>query len=415
MTEQEKIQNRCVELSDTYNNLLLTLSTGVGKSLAAIKIIAKHRGNGYLIVNETPHIDNWINEFKKHGYEYLLDNITIFCYASLKNYINNTVDFIIYDEVHHLPAPTYIKNAQTITATRIIGLSATVSKDDKAVLNETLGDFYEYHISLTKAISLGILPKPNIYLIALELDDLIIGHKYIISKGQKSKRKKFECIYGDFRKFLYKYNDLELTINCTARQKYNLITSLMDEARNKYFQLENERIDKDLDESFSKWAKFRWLQFGSIRKRFLADQKDTLAKELIQMLINKRLIVFSGSVLQANRLALDEKYVVNSHKSKKANSGIINQFNDKKISKLFATGMLKEGMNLEDIEATIVVQLSNQLREFLQVLGRTLRAYNPEHYIIYIKNTQDITYLSTALKGIDLKYVYKINNLNELE
>ena len=59
--------------------------------------------------------------------------------------------------------------------------------------------------------------------------------------------------------------------------------------------------------------------------------------------------------------------------------------------------MLKEGMNLKNIEVGINVQLDNVERYFAQSHGRVLRSSFPEHYILFVENTQDETYVSTAL------------------
>ena len=40
---------------------------------------------------------------------------------------------------------------------------------------------------------------------------------------------------------------------------------------------------------------------------------------------------------------------------------------------------------------------------------RVLRSKNPEYYILYVKGTQDVTYLTNALEGFNEKYVQYLN------
>ena len=67
--------------------------------------------------------------------------------------------------------------------------------------------------------------------------------------------------------------------------------------------------------------------------------------------------------------------------------------------------MLKEGMNLNNIEVGIICQLDNSLRYFSQTHGRILRSELPEQYVLYVKNTQDEVYVTTALDGFNMDYV----------
>ena len=58
--KKEKLQDIAVELSKTNSSLCLELSTGVGKSLAAIRIAEEFfkknpNANGYLICKENTH------------------------------------------------------------------------------------------------------------------------------------------------------------------------------------------------------------------------------------------------------------------------------------------------------------------------------------------------------------------------
>ena len=140
---------------------------------------------------------------------------------------------------------------------------------------------------------------------------------------------------------------------------------------------------------------------------------------LMQKLISKRTICFAGSIQQATEVGyntlkdIGTYSTIHSKKTKKAREKLIKEFNESQVNHLFAVGMLKEGMNLNNIEAGVIIQLDNVERYFTQIHGRVLRSLYPEQYVLFVENTQDETYISTMLGGFDSEYVSTIN-LDEL-
>ena len=105
---RQLIKSKCEELwlagKHKGINLCLEFSTGVGKTLNAINLqnimTNELSRRTYVCVAEIAHIQNWKDEYVKHGYEHLLSNTDIFCYASLKKYINrNNCDLLILDRI----------------------------------------------------------------------------------------------------------------------------------------------------------------------------------------------------------------------------------------------------------------------------------------------------------------------------
>ena len=119
-------------------NLIAAWATSTGKSLIAIKALDKLSDRNpdfkaLLVVAETEHKNNWRKEFIKFlGEEKtntLLSNITVICYASLKNYRNTEWDVLICDEGHHIMSDLRISVLKTIKAKRVLILSATLNKE----------------------------------------------------------------------------------------------------------------------------------------------------------------------------------------------------------------------------------------------------------------------------------------------
>ena len=75
------------------------------------------------------------------------------------------------------------------------------------------------------------------------------------------------------------------------------------------------------------WQKFKWLNYGSQRKRFLAEIKTSYALEVIHKLQRdkKRFICFAGSIKQAEILGSKDSTI---HSKCKNTQNIIDNFNN---------------------------------------------------------------------------------------
>ena len=402
---REELYNQGLELAKQNTRLAFLWSTGVGKSKMAIGIANYLSENNselkvLLVVAETAHKDNWKEEFKKWKLNEKI-NITIECYASLKNYQNTQWNLIIFDEAHHLGSDLRLEILRTISAQNIILLSATLQDQLLYALQNIFGQFKVSKVTLQNAIQWGILPEPKIYLYALTLDNTRYTETIIEEWGKKNKEIPIHCTYcqrWEYIKNRKKYPNIKLIISCTQQQKYDYLTTQFNHYKTLY--LNTRQIN----------FRNKWMQAGSVRKRFLGECKTVYAEHLINEFRkkNKRFICFCSSIKQAELLGS-----LNAIHSKKSDSlNTINDFNEKKINSLFAIGMLQEGQNLVDIQAGIIVQLDGQERAFIQKSGRVYRAEDPIQYIFYYRYTQDEKWMTNVLEGIDQNFIkeYEIHN-----
>lgn len=397
---REELYNQGLELAKQNKRLAFLWSTGVGKSKMAIGIANYLLEDNselkvLLVVAETAHKDNWKEEFKKWKLNEKI-NITIECYASLKNYQNTQWDLIIFDEAHHLGSDLRLEILRTISAQNIILLSATLQDQLLYALQNIFGQFKVSKVTLQDAVQWGILPEPKIYLYALTLDNVRYMETIVEEWGKKNKAIPIHCTYSqrwEYIKNRKKYPNIKLIISCTQQQKYDYLTTQFNHYKNLYMNTRQINFRN------------KWMQIGSIRKRFLGECKTGYVEYLVNKLKknNKRFICFCSSIKQAELLGS-----LNAIHSKKTDSlEIINAFNEKKINSLFAIGMLQEGQNLVDIQAGIIVQLDGQERAFIQKSGRVYRAEDPIQCIFYYKNTRDEEYLNKAIENIDASFIYK--------
>nr|DAX25544.1 MAG TPA: Chromatin remodeling complex ATPase [Crassvirales sp.] len=399
---KDAIAEQALELAKSHKHLILNWATGVGKSKAAIDIATlASPARILLIVAEIAHKENWKQEFEKWN-SGLWSRVTVECYASLKNYRDTEWDMIILDEGHHARSGLRTDILSTLKAERVVVLTATLSLDDEFQIAGAFGgDFYKFTIPLKDAISWGILPVPRIYLVPLSLS--MEGRSETIEESWGDSKKRTELIIPFERLYYYlgqkkMMPPTTLRIKCNQVQKYNYLTNKVEYFKRQFLSRRQEFI------------KNKWLQYGIMRKRALSDFKTEVLKELLERLKERRFICFCGSIEQADLLGGDNAI----HSGKASPLKTIERFNRKEISSLVAVNMLQEGQNLTDIEVGIIAQLDGQERAFIQKFGRTLRAADPIQIILYFRGTRDEEYLEKALEGIDMNYVYTVEDLSEI-
>jgi len=392
------LQKKEFEALKGKNRVILKWATGCGKSKMAIDLInyaiggIAHKPVSILfLVAEKAHIDNWKDEFEKWNLQKVGIEVNIICYASLKKVVNLSYDIIVMDEAHHVFTEKRLTalwslSKNTSKDSYIFLLSATLPYSKQDEIEDIFGRFTISTVTLKEAIKKEILPDPTIYVIGMNMDNSKADQEIKVGKGSNLPEVKWENRMG------YITKKIPCVIKCTQWQKYLHLTSTMDYWKGRYEFSRNE------------FHHTMWVNGGSQRKRFLGECKTEAAKELLNHISKRRkLVCFCASVPQANEISSTN--TISSKKTDKYNKAVINSFNKGHISRIYAVGMITEGMNLADIEAGIIIQLDGKERLFIQKVGRALRAKSPIVCIFYYKNTQDETYLRKALENVDEKYI----------
>tara|TARA_R110000868_G_scaffold359380_1_gene621244 strand:- start:10423 stop:11667 length:1245 start_codon:yes stop_codon:yes gene_type:complete len=400
--QKNLIQSRAVISARKYKHLVLEWSTGCGKTLAAIKIIDEiliknPNSTGFLICKESTHRKNWIEDIDKHGYSHVMKHTKMLLYASIKKL--EKCDFIILDECHALTPmrKTAIKNIVGPN-TSVIYLSATIPKEKKMLISSiSKGSEKYYSISLSEAIELNLLPEPKVIVHRAKLNDNDKrSHKFIMKKGLKSKAQKYECDYHQRWNIFNKYNNLILTVKCNEVEYYSLLSTQMEYYKGMSYSGKPE---------FRQMCRNKFLNLGSQRKKFISITKTSKARSLVKKFRKDgdRFICFTGSIEQSLRLGANSS--IHSKNNKDHNQDLIDCFNREECDELFAVKMLREGINLTNIQRGVIVQLDSSIGSFYQMLGRCLRHDFPEMHLLIIEDTQDEVYYSSAMKGFDKKFI----------
>ena len=376
-TTRQELQDKALETLRTERRLILNWGTGVGKSRVAINAMnvilnSVPEARFLLMVQETAHKQNWINEMiEAVGMDrtgFILTHTTIDCYASLKKHEKTQWDLIVFDEGHHLRSPIRQNIIKSMQASRVLILTATASDNNDGddmleTLNFTFGRFMSMTFGLQDAIDSNVLKQPEIHIIPVVL-------------------------------------------NKDYQEKYDEMSEYQDKKCSEYFERRHyyRLEEEDPENEDTEDAKAKWLNAGARRKRMLGHAKTKVAKRLLNNeLKKKKLICFCASVEQIKWLGGENH--VSSQNTAKQNRLAIDMFNEGRQQRLFAMGMLQEGQNLKGIESGLIIQLDGKARPFIQKFGRVMRSDTPVLYIIYAKDTHDEGYLQNALSGINDEYI----------
>lgn len=407
---KQQLQQREFAVLKDKQRVILKWATGCGKSKMTIDLINDAIGfipnrpvKVLFLVAERAHIKNWDEEFDKWHLRRDKVATDVICYASLHKYTGFAYDIIVMDEAHHVFSERrmallqdMLQNNPKLLHQRVYLLSATLSSSKVDMIEELFGKFSISTVTLKEAINNDILPDPKVYVVGMDLNNTQRNQEIKIGSAPNAPIVKWE----DRAKYIYKKN-ASCIIRCTEQQKYLYMSTTMEYWKQRYERTHNE------------FHRAKWVNLGSTRKRFLGELKTSSVYGLISSFPkNKRYVCFCASVNQAEMLSSHN--TISARRSAKSNQATIDAFNARKISNIYAIGMITEGMNLTDIEAGVITQLDGKERLFIQKVGRVLRADSPVIIIFYYKNTQDENYLKGALENIDNKFIKHIN-INQLK
>jgi len=132
----------------------IVMPTGTGKTFLAIYCICYLKLPTLCVTPTLALVDQWIQKLKSFfeevgewtGRAKILKPVTVSTYDSASisaEFLGNKFAFLIFDEVHHLPAENYRKIAQMSIAWNRLGLTATLERQDglHTLIPELVGNF----------------------------------------------------------------------------------------------------------------------------------------------------------------------------------------------------------------------------------------------------------------------------------
>ena len=353
--QQEAIENWCLEKRGS-----IVLPTGAGKTIIGLKIIEIVNSPTLIIVPTLDLIKQWTKILSQNfdieignigGGTENIQPITVSTYDSAyikAQSIGNKFMLIVFDEVHHLPAPSYRLIAETFVAPFRLGLTATIEREDH------LEEDFPY-----------LVGKSRFQITAKELAESNYLAKYTIERKQT-----FMSV-EEYRK--YKEN---MAIYHACLKKIGL-------------KMNSHNAFKRLIMISSKNIMARRALMGRNKAIEIALNSKSKMNEIRKILVENKdikTIIFT----QHNKLVYEISNVflipfITHKSSKEEREDVLTGFKDGRYKAIVTSKVLDEGIDVPDAQLGILVSGTGSSREFIQRLGRLLRPKNDNKQAILIE------------------------------
>jgi len=334
------------------------LPTGAGKTAIGIKAIQKVNASALVVVPTIDLMEQWTNNISKYlstdnnnqnsqnipigrlgGGEDNLQAITVATYDSAylrASTIGNQFKLIIFDEVHHLPAPGYRSIAEQFIAPYRLGLTATIERED------------ELH-ELIPYLTGGVVFRLG----SQELSAQKHLAEYVIDRIQVNLTPEEQTEYEiNHTKFLTNLRQLGFKVP----SMYNLKRLIMMSNKNKIAREAMLARNKANEIALNSQAKIDELQ------KILQQNKKI--KTIIFTQNNKMVYTLSNKFLIPN---------ITYRTIKEERRDVLEGFKSGRYNVVVTSRVLDEGVDVPDAELGIIMSGTGSGRELIQRLGRILR------------------------------------------
>jgi superfamily II DNA or RNA helicase len=326
---------------------VIVLPTGAGKTYVALEAVKRMNVATLVVVPTLDLLDQWKQQLTTlfgldvgiyGGGEKRLEPLTVSTYDSAfirAEKLGDKFMFIIFDEVHHLPAPSYSQIAEMYIAPYRMGLTATYEREDGGHLDlpRLLGGRV-YQLSVDALVGKHLAP----YTLEKVFVDLTPKEKIIYKKEQSVftdylKRKKLVLKSSeDFQRFIMRTGgDPEARKALLARNRA-LKTVLNSEAKIKSL---GEFLKVYKDEKALVFTRYNQLVY-LISRRFLIP-------------------------------------AITHQTPKEERKDIMDKFKAGEYRVIVTSQVLDEGVDVPDASVGFILSGSGSNREYIQRLGRILR------------------------------------------
>lgn len=336
---------------------VVVLPTGAGKSYVAERVIAEARRSTLVIVPTLDLLSQWYGGLRAAfgceigllgGGSHDIRPITVTTYDSAALYTERYGDrfgLLIFDEVHHLPAPMYARAAEGSIAPLRLGLTATLERPDGAHnwIDSLVGPVC-YRKEITDLAGEFLAEyRTEVYAVALS----------------KEEQDAYNTARGTYRAFVDQ-NHIRMGSQDGWRQ------FLMAAARS-----------KDGRAAFKAFLESKRIAHGTERKLELVES-------LIHEEWGRRTIIFTNDNDTAWRISRRLLApCITHHTDTKERRAWLDAFGAGDITILVTSRVLNEGVDLPSAEVAIVVSGTGTVRESVQRLGRILRPGPNKQAVLY--------------------------------
>ncbi len=326
---------------------VIVLPTGSGKTVVGMAAISELNAPTIVLVPTIDLMEQWRVRLAKEfhveigaygGGESTCKAITVSTYDSAylrAEELGNKFVLAIFDEVHHLPAPSYSQIGELFAAPFRMGLTATYVRED------------EGHNALPRLVGNVVYELEPEELAGTHLSDYTLEKVFV--SLPPSEQEEYERNYDTFKRYL-RSRGVSLR-NRGDFQKFIMRTGSDPQARQALLAR-----NRALDIAFNSSSKIEAL-------RKLLDQN-----------IDEKVLVFTQHNKLVHRVSKEFLIPAITHTtSKDERSEILDRFKSGVYTKIVTSKVLDEGIDVPDATLGVIVSGSGSSREFVQRLGRLLR------------------------------------------
>ena len=343
----------------------VVLPTGAGKTFVAELAIATSRRPTLVVAPTLDLVAQWHSRLSTvfgfdcgvlGGGQHTLADITISTYDSAYLHLGrygNRFGLVVWDEVHHLPAPGYLEAACCLMAPFRLGLTATYERDDgrEALLETVLGPV---------VYQVGITDLAGEFLADYETIQVTVH----LSEGERAR---YDAARKEFRDFC-----TENHISLGGRQGFQ--NFLRVSARSKAGRSAHRA-----------YREYKSIAHGT-------ESKLDVVAELLAEEHGRRAIVFTNDNATAFRVSRQLLLpCITHHTDVKERKALLKAFAEGQLPTLVTSKVLNEGVDMPEAEVAIVVSGSGTVREHVQRLGRILRPKSGKRAVLYELVAADTT------------------------
>ncbi len=326
---------------------IVVLPTGAGKSFVAERCMALAGRSTLVVVPTIDLMSQWIgNLHAAFGVEigalgggvHDVRDITVSTYDSAWMHVDkygHRFGMVVFDEVHHLPAPAFMRAAEGLIAPLRLGLTATLERPDGR------------HVDLFPVVGPEVhrVEIPDLagdFLAPYETEVIRVA----LSADEQAQYEELRGIYKDFV--------ASRQINMRGPQGWQR------------FIIEASR-SKEGRQAFKAFLAAKRIAHGTERK--LEVVRQILAENR-----GRRAIIFTNDNHTAMRISRDLLVpCITHHTDIKERRWILDAFVAGEVHCITTSRVLNEGVDLPAAEVAIVVSGTSTVREAVQRLGRILR------------------------------------------
>jgi superfamily II DNA or RNA helicase len=336
---------------------IVVLPTGAGKTYVAELAIADARRSTLVVTPTLDLMNQWYDGLSSAfgieigllgGGYHDIRPLTVTTYDSAYLHLDKLGDrfgFLVFDECHHLPSPSYAQAAEWAIAPFRLGLTATLERADGL------------HLGLDRLIGLEVYRRDIRDLAGEFLADYQVFRLEVdLSEEEFERYQEARAIYREF--ILSKH------INMTVPEgfgRFVMLAAKSEEGRRAFRAFRESRAI-----ALATPAKFEMLERLLLRHR------------------RDRVLIFTHENSMVHEISRQFLIpTITHHTDVKERKEILDRFREGTYPVIATSRVLNEGVNLPAANVGIVLSGSGSVREHVQRLGRILRRQPDKEAILY--------------------------------